>query len=283
MPGTLFVVATPIGNLEDITLRAIRVLRNVNLVAAEDTRRTRTLLQHYDIHTPVTSLHEHNEQEKSPELLARLGAGESIALVSDAGTPLVSDPGFVLVREALAAGVRVEAVPGASAVMAALSVSGLPLESFAFLSFAPSRRAPRRRWLENLKGEPRTIVFFETPHRIGDTLADIAEVLGDRWVVVARELTKVHESVYRGWASELVGRDIPARGEFVIMVSAREQQESPDLRGSSVLHGEPSIADRFCHLTKIGALSRRDAVAQIARERRVSRQEVYRAVEAAEE
>ena len=276
MPGTLFVVATPIGNLEDITLRALRVLRTVNLVAAEDTRRTRTLLQHYDIPTPVTSLHEHNERGKSLELLARLTAGESVALVSDAGTPLVSDPGFVLVREAIAAGVRVEAVPGPSAVIAALSVSGLPLESFTFLSFAPSRSAPRRRWLEDLKGEGRTLVFFETPHRIGDTLADIAEVLGNRWVVVARELTKVHESVYRGWATELGHREIPGRGEFVVMVSAQEGPAEDDIPSEP---DESSIPARFCYLTESGSLSRRDAVAQIARERHLSRQEVYRAIE----
>jgi 16S rRNA (cytidine1402-2'-O)-methyltransferase len=281
MPGTLFVVATPVGNLEDITLRALRVLRTVDLVAAEDTRRTRTLLQHYDILTPVTSLHEHNEREKSPELLARLAAGESIALVSDAGTPLVSDPGFVLVRDAIAAGTRVEAVPGPSAVMAALSVSGLPLESFVFLSFAPSRSAPRRRWLESLKGEERTLVFFETPHRIADTLADIAEILGNRWVVVARELTKIHESVYRGWARELRDHNIPDRGEFVVMVSA-QSLTSNSSRPSATDGDATSIAARFSHLTKSGSLSRRDAVAQIARERHLSRQEVYRAVQGGE-
>jgi 16S rRNA (cytidine1402-2'-O)-methyltransferase len=283
MPGTLFVVATPIGNLEDITLRALRVLRTADLVAAEDTRRTRTLLQHYDIPTPITSLHEHNEREKSPELLARLAAGQSIALVSDAGTPLVSDPGFLLVRDAIAAGARVETVPGPSAVMAALSVSGLPLESFVFLSFAPSRSAPRRRWLEDLKGERRTLVFFETPHRIADTLADIAEILGDRWVVVARELTKVHESVYRGRASDLVRQEIPDRGEFVVMVSAQNEPEILPGEAHAGAPDEPSITDRFCHLTKSGSLSRRDAVAQIARERNLSRQEVYRTIEAGDD
>lgn len=167
--------------------------------------------------------------------------------------------------------------------MAALSVSGLPLDSFVFLSFAPSRSASRRRWLEALKTERRTLVFFETPHRIADTLADIADVLGDRRVILARELTKIHEAVYRGWASELAGRDIPDRGEFVVMVS--DQERPGVLEGSTpaVASDEPSIADRFCCLTKSGTLSRRDAVTQIARERKLSRQQIYRILEAADD
>jgi 16S rRNA (cytidine1402-2'-O)-methyltransferase len=283
MPGTLFVVATPIGNLEDITLRALRVLRTVSLVAAEDTRHTRTLLQHYDIPTPLTSLHEHNERRKGQELVARLLAGESIALVSDAGTPLVADPGFLLVRDAIAANVRVEAVPGPSAAVAALSVSGLPAESFLFLSFAPSRSAARRRWLEGLKAERRTIVFFETPHRIADTLADLADVLGNRWVVVARELTKVHESLYRGWVRDLVKNDIPERGEFVVLVSDQESAPIGPVDSASNVADELTVTQMFGLLTNTNALSRRDAVARIARERHMSRQDVYRAIQAMDE
>lgn len=279
MPGTLFVVATPIGNLEDITLRALRVLRTVALVAAEDTRRTRILLQHYDIPTPVTSLHDHNEREKGPELLARLQAGESIAIVSDAGTPLVSDPGYLLVREAIAAQVRVESIPGPSAVMAALSVSGLPADRFVFLGFAPSKAGQRRRWLEEVKEQRGTILFFESPHRLHETLSDIAEVVGNRWLVIARELTKVHESVYRGWTTDLLDAEVPERGELVILLSDQEQSPVPLLERDD----EPTIHVLFGQLTKDGLLSKRDAVARIARDRRMSRQEVYRAIDAASE
>jgi 16S rRNA (cytidine1402-2'-O)-methyltransferase len=180
MPGTLYVVATPIGNLEDVTLRALRVLRDVSVIAAEDTRRTSRLLQHYSISTPTTSLHEHNERGKTPSLIRQLLAGESIALVSDAGTPVISDPGARLVAEAHAAGVRVEPIPGPSAVMAALSGSGFAGDAFLFLGFPPSRAAARRAWLATIAGETRTLVMYEAPHRIGDTLSDMLAILGDR-------------------------------------------------------------------------------------------------------
>src|SRR5436190_10281732 len=166
MPGTLFVVATPIGNLEDITLRALRVLRDAHVVAAEDTRRTGQLLRHYDIRTPLVSFHDHNEHGRTPDLVARLVSGDTVALVSDAGTPLISDPGFRLVREAIAAGVRVDAVPGPSSLTAAVSIAGLPVDGFTFAGFPPARTGERARWLADLADVPRTLVFFEAPHRV---------------------------------------------------------------------------------------------------------------------
>src|SRR5262245_3112384 len=182
MAGILYVVATPIGNLEDVTLRALRVLRDVSLVAAEDTRRTFRLLQHYSISTPTTSLHEHNEAQKTPSLIRRLHDGESIALVSDAGTPGVSDPGTRLVAAAHAAGVRVEPVPGPSAAVAALSASGFGGDQFVFVGFPPARAQARRAWLTQLTAEPRPWVLYEAPHRIRDTLVDMLAILGDRQV-----------------------------------------------------------------------------------------------------
>src|SRR5919108_1996715 len=188
MPGTLFVVATPIGNLEDITVRALRVLRSVAVIAAEDTRRTAHLLARHAISTPTTSLHEHNEVRKSPTLVSRLLSGDDVALVSDAGTPTVSDPGGELIRAAIAAGIRVEAIPGPSAVIAALAAAGLPTETFAFLGFPPTKTKERHAWLDRMRSLGGTVVFFESPHRIRRTLQDVLRTVGDRPVTVAREL-----------------------------------------------------------------------------------------------
>src|SRR5687768_14159175 len=194
MAGTLYVVATPIGNLEDVTLRALRILREVSLIAAEDTRRTARLLQHYSISTRTTSLHAHNERGKAAGLIERLKAGESVALVSDAGTPLISDPGHALVTEARAAGIRVEAIPGASAVMAALSASGFGGEGFTFLGFPPSRPSDRSAWFDALHKIGRLTVLFEAPHKLTRTLDDLAAVFGaGHEIAIGRELTKAHE------------------------------------------------------------------------------------------
>jgi 16S rRNA (cytidine1402-2'-O)-methyltransferase len=280
MPGTLFVVATPIGNLEDVTLRALRVLREVSVVAAEDTRRTGILLQHYDIRTPLVSFHDHNEHSRTAGLIARLQAGDSVALVSDAGTPLVADPGFPLVREALDAGLRVEAVPGASALTAALSIAGLPVEGFTFAGFPPARAGERRRWLEARKSVPGTLVFFEVPHRIRATLAAVREVLGDRWVVLARELTKVHEETARGWVSDLVA-DLQERGEYVVLVSSLTRPvESQDAQPEGGQSSEHLVA-RFGQLTEFGRLSNRDAAGKLAEETGLSRQVVYNTLRSA--
>src|SRR6266478_2161344 len=203
MPGTLFVVATPIGNLEDITVRALRVLREVAVIAAEDTRRTAQLLARHAIATPTTSLHEHNEAGKSGALVARLLRGDSIALVSDAGTPTVSDPGGLLIRAAIDADIRVESIPGPSAVLAALAASGLPTDAFSFVGFPPTRGKDRKYWFHRIKAIRGTIVFFEAPHRIQSTLTEIAREIGNCQAVICRELTKVHEELVRGPIMEI--------------------------------------------------------------------------------
>ena len=220
MPGILYIVATPIGNLEDITLRALRVLKEVDVVAAEDTRHTQILLNHHDIHTPLTSYHEHNEKTKSQELVARLEQGQNIALVSDAGTPAISDPGFRLVVQAIRAGLRIIPIPGASALTAVLSASGLPTDRFVFEGFLPAKKSQRREKLQTLRDETRTLIFYEAPHRLKQALDDIYELLGNREAVLAREVSKIHEEFLRGAISELVrtlGGEI--RGEVTLIIS----------------------------------------------------------------
>jgi 16S rRNA (cytidine1402-2'-O)-methyltransferase len=221
--GRLDVVATPIGNLGDLSPRAREVLAAADVIAAEDTRHTGALLQAIGVARPLVSLHAHNEAQRVPELLARLEAGESVALVADAGTPLVSDPGFELVRRAARAGIDVRAVPGPSAVTAALAVAGLPTERFCFEGFLPARAGERRTRLAALADEPRTLVFFEAPHRVEECVADLAAAFGDeREAVVARELTKMHETIYRGTLAQLAalarGEANFARGEITIVV-----------------------------------------------------------------
>lgn len=223
-PGVLYVVATPIGNLEDISARALSVLKQVALVAAEDTRHSGTLLSHFGIRAELISLHDHNEAERAPLLVARLEAGESVALISDAGTPLISDPGFELVRAARAAGITVTPVPGASALIAALSVSGLPTDRFVFEGFLPAKPAARRERLAALAAETRTLVFYESVHRLKESLADMAAAFGAaRPAVLARELTKLHEQVRDGALQTLVewaGSDpVAGKGELVLMVA----------------------------------------------------------------
>ncbi len=218
----LYVVATPIGNLEDITLRALRVLREVDLIAAEDTRHTRKLLDRYDIHTPLTSYHERNERTKAPVLVRRLEAGEDIALVSDAGTPTLSDPGYHLIRAAAENRLRVTPVPGVSAAAAALSVSGLATDRFVFQGFLPARRNRRREALRRLRDDDRTLVFYEAPHRVRESLADMNEMLGDRAAFIGRELTKMHEELLRGTLSQLATELDELRGEFVVVVAGRD-------------------------------------------------------------
>jgi 16S rRNA (cytidine1402-2'-O)-methyltransferase len=221
MTGILYIVATPIGNLEDITLRAVRVLREVDVVAAEDTRHTQILLNHHKIHTPFTSYHEHNEKTKAQELVARLVQGQNIALVSDAGTPAISDPGFRLVVQAIRAGVRIIPIPGASALTAVLSAGGLPTDKFVFEGFLPARKMQRRERLQTLRDETRTLIFYEAPHRLKETLDDIGELLGNREAVLAREVSKIHEEFLRGPVSELVralsSGDV--RGEVTLIIS----------------------------------------------------------------
>ncbi len=220
MPGILYIVATPIGNLEDMTLRAIRTLKEADVIAAEDTRHTQVLLKHFAINTPLTSYHEHNERAKTGQLVTRLERGESIALVSDAGTPAISDPGYRLVVAAIGAGIRVVPIPGPSALIAALSAAGLPTDGFDFRGFLPARKQERRSKLQELRSGRCTIVFYETPHRLQPSLDDIREILGDRRMVLAREVTKLHEEFLRGRISEVIGevsrREI--RGEMTLVI-----------------------------------------------------------------
>ncbi len=230
MAGTLYVVATPIGNLEDLTFRALRTLREVDLVAAEDTRRTSKLLAHYDVRKPLVSLHEHNENRESAHLIEKLQSGLAVALVSDAGTPTIADPGYHLVAAARAARITVVPIPGASAVAAAVSVSGQPADQFAFLGFPPSGGAARERWFDRLANEPITSVFYESPHRIARTLAEASEYVGKRQIIVARELTKLNETLVV-WQ---INDPIREQGEFVVVVAAGDQVELAEPDASSV-------------------------------------------------
>ncbi len=270
--GTLFIVATPIGNLEDMTIRAIRVLKEVHLIAAEDTRRTRVLLDHYQISTPMTSLHDWNESQKSALLLAKLHAGEDIAYVSDAGTPGVSDPGYVLVREAISQGIRVTPAPGPSALIAALSVSGQPMDRFTFFGFLPSKAGRRRQFLASLSDEEKTLVFYESPHRLLPSLRDIEELLGKREVVVSRELTKMHEEFLRGPVGDVITElgDRVVKGEVTLIVAGRS--------GEAMERSDAELLQRFNQLRQEsgGALSLRDMADRIARETGVSRKRIYR-------
>jgi 16S rRNA (cytidine1402-2'-O)-methyltransferase len=220
MAGVLYIVATPIGNLEDISLRALRILKEVDLIAAEDTRHTHHLLSHYGIETALTSYHEHNERRKTPVLIERLRRGANIALVADAGTPVISDPGYRLVTAAIDAAIKVTPIPGASAVTAVVAASGLPPDRFAFEGFLPGSKKERRARLLALKDDTRTLVFYEAPHRIKESLSDLGEILGDREVVVAREVTKLHEEFRRGSASELAAQlgNQEVRGEITLAV-----------------------------------------------------------------
>jgi 16S rRNA (cytidine1402-2'-O)-methyltransferase len=275
MPGILYVVATPIGNLEDITFRAIRVLREVAVIAAEDTRRTARLLQHYSISTPTTSLHEHNERARTPAVIDRLMRGESVALVSDAGTPVVSDPGALLVAAAHGAGIRVEPIPGPSAALAAVSASGLQGDQVLFVGFPPSRATARKRWLEELKDEPRIVVFFEAPHRILDTLADLLTIFGDRVIAIGRELTKAHEELVVKPISLQLQHFSEPRGEFTVVVSVPDRDLTPHVE----LPPLETLVEEFGELTKLCQGSRRDIVKNLAERYGLSARHMYRLLE----
>lgn len=273
--GTLYVVATPIGNLEDVSARAIRVLREVALIAAEDTRRTGHLLARYDIRTPTTSLNQHNEARKADALVSRLVAGESVAMVSDAGTPTVSDPGQHLVRLAIDAGVRVEAIPGPSAVLALLAVAGLPTARFTFLGYPPIRSVERNEWFRTLDAQTGTVVFFEAPHRITGTLERIRHYYGNCHIVVGRELTKVHEQVLRGTLDEVMGALEKPQGEFCIAIRFGERHNSGNPESAS----DDQIVAAFLASKDRGATSKRRAVQATARILGLSTNDVYQALE----
>ncbi len=274
MFGTLYVVSTPIGNLEDVTLRALRVLKEASLIAAEDTRHTARLLQRYEIRTPTTSFHEHNEQQKVPALIERLKAGDSIALVSDAGTPGIRDPGYRLVRAALDEHIRVEAIPGPSAILTALVASGLPVDSFTFLGFPPTRGGARAGWRGNAIAEPRTVVFFEAPHRIRQTLTELARLAGDRQMAVAREMTKVHEEVLRGTAESLLARMEEPRGEMTVLIAPGTPSGWADAPPT-----DESIHRAFEELVAGSETTRRAAVSALAKRYGMASKAIYSAIE----
>ncbi|MDR1559602.1 MAG: 16S rRNA (cytidine(1402)-2'-O)-methyltransferase [Clostridiales bacterium] len=270
--GTLYICGTPIGNLEDISARALRVLREVDCVAAEDTRHTLKLLSHYGRKTPLTSYHEHNKREKGPDLLRQLSQGRNIALVTDAGMPCISDPGMDLVKLCHDSGIPVVSVPGPSAVITALALSGMDTRRFAFEGFLPRERKKRREILDELRGETRTIVLYEAPHHLKETLTSLAEALGNRPAALARELTKAYEEVERADLDDLAAMfaDKEPIGEYVIIINAREREEKPKNSGIPVEElVEGYIGEGFTEM---------EAIKKAAKDTGVGKREVYRAV-----
>ncbi len=273
MTGTLYVVATPIGNLEDVTLRALRILREVDLIACEDTRHTAKLLAYHQIQKPTTSYHEHNEMQKAASLLKELESGKQIALVTDAGTPCISDPGYRIVRLARANHIAVSPVPGPCSFVAALSVAGKPTSAFTFLGFLPFRKTARLKLLESVVHEHRTLIFFETPERLLESLKDVSRIFGERDLTVARELTKVYEELFSGCADDCLRHfsQKVVRGEIVLIIEPRVEEnleaESLDLT---------SVRDQFAELTVNQQMPLNEAVKKLAKELNVSKRELYK-------
>ena len=267
--GLLYIVATPIGNLEDITLRAIRTLKEVDLIAAEDTRHTRKLLNAYKITTSLISLHEHNEREKSALIIAKIKGGMNVAYVSDAGTPCVSDPGYQLVNFAQAENIRIIPIPGPSALITAMSAAGFSADNFSFCGFLPARENKRRQFLESLKHEERTIIYYESPIRFLSTLKDIYEILGNREIVVARELTKIFEEIQRGEVKDFIKSygENKIRGEFTVIL--RSVKKTP------VFYADEDIEEKLLELWDDKNVSLRDAVAQVVRKTELQKKKVY--------
>lgn len=273
-PGRLVVVATPIGNLGDITVRALEALRTADVIAAEDTRQTLRLLNHFEIRKPLVSCHDVNERDRTVQLMHRMQNGETIALVSDAGTPGISDPGEHLIRESIAAGIPVTMMPGCAAAVMAVVLSGLPTDRFCFEGFLPQQGRERRRALEALVAEERTMVFYESPHRILDTLADMRASLGDRRVALARELTKLHEEVLRGTLSEMeawFGEHAP-RGEFVMVLAGAPRGTGAERERAGWLS---MSAEEHVAMYEAQGMGRMDAIKQAARDRGVGKREIY--------
>ena len=266
MPS-LYVVATPIGNLEDISLRAIRTLREVKLIAAEDTRKTKRLLNAYNIKTPMTSYHEHNKRAKLGHILGKLEEGD-VALVSEAGTPGISDPGYELIAMVSQQGIPVVAIPGPSAIVTALVISGLPTDRFTYIGFLPRRPGDRRRLLESVATEPGTIVALETPHRLKQALNDILLVLGDRRIAICRQLTKLHEEVFRGMVSQAQQHFTQPKGEFSLVIEGKKDKEKPQVTGD-ILHQLEAL--------QVSGVTAKEAVARVAQETGLAKKELYRA------
>ncbi|MGC1686657.1 MAG: 16S rRNA (cytidine(1402)-2'-O)-methyltransferase [Candidatus Acidiferrales bacterium] len=275
--GCLYLVATPIGNLEDITLRALRILKEVDLIACEDTRQTRKLLSHYEIHTRVESYHEHNEMTRAPKLVIELEQAAQIALVSDAGTPGISDPGYRLVALCLRHGIQVVPVPGPSALVSALAASGIATDEFVFIGFLPPQIGARHAAIESLAGEPRTLVFYEAPHRVVAMLEDALAILGDRHAVIAREVTKIHEEFRRGRISELLVsfQERPPRGEITVIFARVDDRSAVPSEGEASDLTVP-LPRRIEDLMKLQNLGRKAALKMAARERGLSKREAYK-------
>ncbi|HKQ88507.1 MAG TPA: 16S rRNA (cytidine(1402)-2'-O)-methyltransferase [Candidatus Acidoferrales bacterium] len=278
--GCLYVVATPIGNLEDISMRALRILKEADLIACEDTRQTMKLLSHFDIHTKLMSYHEHNELTRSPEIVIDLEQGASVALVSDAGTPAISDPGQRLVSLCLRHGIKVVPVPGPSAFVAALAASGLPAEEFTFIGFLPARATQRRKTLRELASEPRTLTFYEAPHRLLDSLEDMLEILGNRPTVIAREISKIHEEFQHGHLLDLVEvvRKKAPRGEITVLIGTADGAPLHIQNGQAATNiaNIVPLAKRVDQLMSEQNLDRKAALKQAARERGLTRREAYK-------
>jgi 16S rRNA (cytidine1402-2'-O)-methyltransferase len=275
--GTLYIVATPIGNLEDITLRALRVLKEVDVIACEDTRQTQKLLNHYAITTRTVSYHQHNEAARAAELVKDLQSGKSVALVTDAGMPGISDPGFRLISLAIEHGITAVPLPGASAFLSALVTSGLPTDSFRFNGFLPAKRGERRAALEKIKASSCTQVFYEAPHRIVEALSDVVEILGaGRQIVIAREVTKLHEEFLRGSASQLLetlkARDA-VKGEITLLIGKAEENET---HGATDAFVRPSIRQRMEQVMSEEKIDEKAALKKVAKERGISKSEAYR-------
>ena len=268
MSGTLYLVSTPIGNLEDITLRALRILREeVTAIACEDTRQTQKLLEHFEIRKPLISYHEHNETSRAAEIVERLAAGDSIAIVTDAGTPLISDPGYRVVSAAIEAGITVVPLPGASALLTALAASGLPVDQFRFIGFLPPKTHARKEVFASLKADPGTVIVYESPHRILESLSDLAEILGERQVVLGRELTKLHEEFLRGTASEIravLAARASIKGEMTLVIGRSPEQ---------IMEGDPK--DNVAALEQQG-INRMEAIKAVAKQMGLPKREVYR-------
>jgi len=273
--GCLYLVATPIGNLEDITLRALRILKEADLIACEDTRQTMKLLSHFDIRKPLESYHEHNEMTRAAELVLRIEEGARIALVSDAGTPVISDPGHRLVSLCLRHKLPVIPIPGPSAIIASLAASGMSCEEFTFVGFLPARPAERRRHLRRLASEPRTMVLYEAPHRLRAALEDALEILGDRHAAVAREITKIHEEFLHGRIAELIAAlaEKPARGEITLLIAPPELAPA---QASAVGTKPISLAERVTEIENSLGLDRKAALKQAAREFGLAKREAYK-------
>ncbi|MBI5756011.1 MAG: 16S rRNA (cytidine(1402)-2'-O)-methyltransferase [Nitrospirae bacterium] len=269
MRGTLYIVSTPIGNLEDITLRALKVLKNVRIIAAEDTRHTQKLLHHYDIHTQQTSYHDHNKEEKAEILIAKLTEGNDVALVSDAGTPGISDPGYYLIKRAIEENIKIIPIPGPTASIAALSISGLPTDAFVFEGFLSAKKVARQKRLKELSSERRTIIMFETPRRVSSSLEDISAILGDRRIVITRELTKMFEEVIRdrvsGVIDKIKGKSL--KGEITIIIEGAQEEiiaDTADLKAYLEI------------LMQQDGISLKDAVSKASKDLNLPKNKVYR-------